>query len=201
MSLYQNEAKYLVSDILGEPFDAPIIEQFLSHFPTQNELCQATAEEVKLVTGIGNANARKIMAALKFAQFLAIPPEPPTVIRKPEDVFNLIAPCLRYESREHFVCLFLNTKNRILAKETISVGTLDSAIVHPREVFRAAIKRGSASIICAHNHPSGDSTPSDQDIEITKRLIKSGDIIGINVLDHVVIGAGEYVSLKAKGFM
>jgi DNA repair protein RadC len=91
---------------------------------------------------------------------------------------------LRYLQKEHFVCLFLNTKNHVIGQETLSVGSLNASIVHPREVFRAAIKRSSASIICVHNHPSGDPTPSPEDIQLTHRLVEAGSIIGIEVLDH-----------------
>ena len=108
---------------------------------------------------------------------------------------------LRYLSKEHFVCLFLNTKNHIIAQETLSVGSLNASIVHPREVFRAAIKCSSASIVCAHNHPSGDPTPSPEDIRMTRRLCEAGEIVGIDVLDHVVIGDGQFVSLKEQGLM
>ncbi|MNM59149.1 hypothetical protein D3C81_703940 [compost metagenome] len=93
----------------------------------------------------------------------------------------------------------MNTKNRVIFKEVISIGSLNAAIVHPREVFRAAIKRCSASLICAHNHPSGDSTPSPEDVNLTKRLVAAGEIIGIEVLDHVIIGGNQFYSLKEHG--
>lgn len=103
--------------------------------------------------------------------------------------------------KEHFVCLFLNTKNHVIGQETLSMGSLNASIVHPREVFRAAIKCSSASIICAHNHPSGDPTPSPEDISLTARLLQAGEIIGIDVLDHLIIGDSSFVSLKEKGHM
>lgn len=108
---------------------------------------------------------------------------------------------LRYLQKEHFVCLFLNTKNHVIGQETLSMGSLNASIVHPREVFRAAIKCSSASIICAHNHPSGDPTPSPEDISLTARLLQAGEIIGIDVLDHLIIGDSSFVSLKEKGHM
>lgn len=115
--------------------------------------------------------------------------------------FDLLEPELRYATKEHFICLFLNTKNRVIFKEIISIGSLNAAIVHPREVFRAAIKRCSASLICAHNHPSGDPNPSPEDVELTKRLARAGEIVGIEVLDHLIIGGNTFVSLKEKGLM
>ncbi|MNG08972.1 hypothetical protein D3C84_923670 [compost metagenome] len=99
------------------------------------------------------------------------------------------------------MCLFLNTKNQVVARETLSIGTLNASLVHPREVFREAIKRSSASIICAHNHPSGDPAPSPEDITLTQRLREAGTLIGIEVLDHLIIGDGKFVSLKERGLL
>jgi len=95
----------------------------------------------------------------------------------------------------------LNTKNHIIARETLSMGTLNASLVHPREVFKAAVQKSSASIICVHNHPSGDPTPSPEDIALTKRLAEAGHLMGIDVLDHLVIGDGRFVSLKEQGYM
>jgi DNA repair protein RadC len=97
--------------------------------------------------------------------------------------------------------LYLNTKNQVLHKQTIFIGSLNASIVHPREVFREALKRSAASIICLHNHPSGDPAPSREDIEVTKRLVECGKMIGIDVLDHVIIGENKFVSLKEKGYL
>jgi DNA repair protein RadC len=108
---------------------------------------------------------------------------------------------MRFLSQEHFVCLYLNTKNQVLHKQTIFIGSLNASIVHPREVFREALKRSAASIICLHNHPSGDPAPSREDIEVTKRLVECGKMIGIDVLDHVIIGENKFVSLKEKGYL
>ena len=103
--------------------------------------------------------------------------------------------------REHFKIIHLNTKNNIIGVETISIGSLNSSIVHPREVFKSAIIKSSASIICLHNHPSGDTKPSRADIDITQRLIKAGEIIGIKVLDHLIIGEDNYLSMKEEGII
>lgn len=122
-------------------------------------------------------------------------------IRKPEDVYQEVAADLSTLDKEHFMVILLNTKNRIISKETISVGSLNSAIVHPREVFKTAIIKGAASIVCVHNHPSGDPTPSSEDIRLTKRLIQAGEILGIDALDHVVVGIEGYISLREKGLV
>jgi len=103
--------------------------------------------------------------------------------------------------QEHFVVLFLNIKNQVMHRQTIFVGSLNASIVHPREIFREAVRRSTASIVCAHNHPSGNPAPSPEDIEVTKRLVEAGSIIGIELLDHVIIGDHQFISLKEKGFM
>ncbi|HDR6242880.1 TPA: DNA repair protein RadC [Bacillus cereus] len=99
----------------------------------------------------------------------------------------------------NFICLYLNTKNQVIHRQTIFIGSLNTSIVHPREVFKEAFRRAAASIICLHNHPSGDPTPSREDIAVTKRLVECGQIIGIEVLDHIIIGDHKFVSLKEKG--
>jgi DNA repair protein RadC len=152
--------------------------------------------------GIGHAKALQVQASIELGRRLVRTAQPETVtIRSPRDVSLLMMEELRYLQKEHFVCLFLNTKNHVIGQETLSIGSLNASIVHPREVFLAAIKRSSASIICVHNHPSGDPTPSPEDIEITRRLVEAGSVIGIEVLDHVIIGDLESVSLKELGLM
>lgn len=126
--------------------------------------------------------------------------EPSLVMKNPEAVFRYCQDMIALE-REHFVILMLNTKNKVKKRETISVGSLNATVVHPREVFRAAILHNSASIICVHNHPSGDPTPSPEDIQVAKRLTETGELIGIPVLDHMVIGADGYISLQERGLV
>lgn len=121
-----------------------------------------------------------------------------TTIRSPQDAFVFLED-MRFLKQEHFVCLCLNTKNQVLHRETVFVGSLNSSIVHPREVFQLALKKTSASILVAHNHPSGDPSPSREDIEVTRRLLDVGKIMGIDLLDHLIIGDGKFYSLKEKG--
>jgi len=113
-----------------------------------------------------------------------------------EDVFNYYVDELQDKKKEHFYALLLDTKNRIISEELVSVGILDASIIHPREVFKSAIKASSNSIILVHNHPSGDCTPSNEDKEVTKILESAGDLLGINVLDHIIIGKDKYYSFK-----
>lgn len=122
----------------------------------------------------------------------------PDSIRSPQDVYQLSLDLVS-EKQEHFVVFFLNSKNQVTRRKTIFVGSLNATVVHPREVFRAAIEHASASIVCVHNHPSGDPTPSPEDIMLTQRLREAGEIIGIELLDHVIVGRTGWTSLKAKG--
>ncbi|TCZ75165.1 JAB domain-containing protein [Paenibacillus albiflavus] len=165
-------------------------------------LGEMSTEQLMQIKGIGAAKALQIQAGVELGRRIAGSTRSDAVIiRSPQDVTRLLTEDLRYLTKEHFVCLFLNTKNHVIGQETLSIGSLNASIVHPREVFQAAIKRNSAAIVCAHNHPSGDPTPSPQDIDITKRLVEAGEIIGIDVLDHIIIGDNGYISLKEKGYM
>jgi DNA repair protein RadC len=120
-------------------------------------------------------------------------------IKNAEDVYNYFKDELVTKNKEHFIALFLDTKNRIIGEEQVSVGTLNASIIHPREVFCSAIKAAASSVVIVHNHPSGDCKPSKEDESITKMLCDAGKILGINVLDHVIIGKDGFVGLKEKG--
>ena len=122
-------------------------------------------------------------------------------VTSPKEVYKIIAEYLKGVDREHLVLITLDTKNVTTSITTISIGSLNTSIVHPREVFKTAILSNAASIILAHNHPSGDSTPSKEDINITDRIKESGKILGIDLLDHLIIGDDSYISLKEKGIL
>ncbi|WP_040950136.1 RadC family protein [Gorillibacterium massiliense] len=165
-------------------------------------LVDMSTNQLMQVKGIGPAKALQIQAGIELGRRLARTSlEEKDFIRSPEDAARFLMEDMRYLQKEHFVCLFLNTKNRIIATETLSIGSLNASIVHPREVFRAAIKCSSASIICVHNHPSGDPAPSPEDLQITARLVEAGELVGIEVLDHLILGDGRFISLKEKGYM
>jgi DNA repair protein RadC len=119
-------------------------------------------------------------------------------IRGPDDVVAVVGPKLRKEHREHFLVLLLNVRHEVMAKETVSVGSLNASIVHPREVFKAAVLASAAAIVLVHNHPSGDPEPSEEDLSITKRLVEAGDLLGIGVLDHVIVASRGVVSLRSR---
>lgn len=179
-----------------------LANRILSESGGLRSLVDMSKDQLTQIKGIGDAKALQIQAGIELGRRLSKSSyEERVTIRSPKDIANLMSEELRYLQKEHFVVLFLNTKNHVLAQETLSMGSLNASIVHPREVFRAAIKRSSASIICVHNHPSGDPTPSPEDISLTGRLVEAGAIIGIEVLDHVIIGDQRFISLKEQGFM
>lgn len=179
-----------------------LANRILKTFDKIQDLRDATVEEMMAVKGIGQAKAVQILAAVEIGKRLYQKhSEGRYVIRSPEDAAAYLMTDMSSLLQEHFVVLFLNVKNEVLHKQTIFIGSLNSSIVHPREIYREAVKRSAASIIAAHNHPSGNPAPSPEDIEVTKRLVEAGSIIGIDLLDHVIIGDHKFISLKEKGYM
>lgn len=179
-----------------------LANRLLTQFDGLLWLKEAAVEEIMGIKGIGQAKAVQIAAAVELGRRISnLSYDDRYVIRGPEDGANYVMNDMRFLQQEHFVCLYLNTKNQVLHKQTIFIGSLNASIVHPREVFKEAFRRSAASIICLHNHPSGDPSPSREDIEVTKRLVECGRIIGIEILDHLIIGDNKYVSMKEKGLM
>ncbi|WP_126427947.1 RadC family protein [Brevibacillus marinus] len=179
-----------------------LAQRLLSAFGSLHGIAQASHQELLKIKGIGPVKAVELHAAFELGRRLAKSDRKEgQPIRMPRDAAELLMPEMRHLTQEHFVCLFLNTKNQVIGKHTVFVGSLDAAIVHPREIFREAIRRSSASVICLHNHPSGDPTPSREDITVTRTLRDVGELIGITLLDHVIIGDGCFVSLKEQGHL
>lgn len=165
-------------------------------------LSDASFEELTSVKGIGKCKAAQIISAIELGKRIAAQGgEDKIKVTSPLDISGLIMEEMRYLKREHFRIAILDTKNHIITIEEISIGNLNSSIVHPREVFNVAIKRTANSIILIHNHPSGDPTPSREDINITNRLIEAGNIIGIKVLDHIIIGDNKYLSFRERNII
>ena len=166
------------------------------------DLGMAEVRELTEIDGIGEAKACSIVASLELSKRLISGRRSAVKerVRDPGQVVELFEEEMTGEKREVFMAICLDSKLQIESKSVISIGNLDSAPVHPREVFAPAIKRGAAALIVAHNHPSGDPTPSTQDIDVTKRLIKASEIIGIKLLDHVIIGNGCFISMKTEGY-
>lgn len=159
-------------------------------------LYTATVEEISSIKGIGIAKATQIKAAIELGRRLSMESLIKCSIKSPLDVVDYLMEEMRYSMEENFNVVLLDTKNKVISVENITKGIVNASLVHPREVFKVAIRKNSTSMILAHNHPSGDPTPSKEDRSITKRLVKTGEIVGIHVLDHIIIGDGNYLSFK-----
>lgn len=167
-----------------------------------NGLLNSEADELIKISGIGKAKAVQLLALGELTKrFKAYKSGENYKILTPKDAASLIMDELKVFDKEHLYVIMLNTKNVVIKISDVSVGSLNSSIVHPREVYNEPIVKHAASIIICHNHPSGDPEPSSEDINITKRLKECGKIIGIELLDHIIIGDGVYISLKEKGIV
>jgi len=176
-------------------------QRLLSQFGNLKRIAGASVEELSQIKGIGVAKASQIKAAFELANRLEgySEAEDKPVIKTPDDVASLVKGRLKGKKKEHFLALLLDTRNQLIKVAEISVGSLDTSIVHPREVFKEAISASAASVIFVHNHPSGDPTASEDDIKLTKRLAEVGEIMGIDVLDHIIVCDKQHLSLKREG--
>jgi DNA repair protein RadC len=198
-------AQEILSLILGRGISGESVtmtaQRLLSNFGGLKGIAGASLEELSGVKGIGPAKASQIKAAFELANRLEGYPESgmAPLVKTPEEVVSLVKPGLKGKKKEHFQALLLDTRSRLIRIAGISIGSLDASIVHPREVFKEAVSASAASVIFVHNHPSGDPAPSEDDIKLTKRLAEAGEIMGIEVLDHVIIGGDGFRSLKREG--
>jgi DNA repair protein RadC len=184
----------------GTVFD--LANRVLAHSGGIYGLVDVDIAELKMIPGIGTAKALQVAASVELGRRIALKPTSVKLqIRTADDAAGYVMDRMRHLKKEHFVTLHLDTKHRLLGEEISSVGSLDASIVHPREVFKSAIRRSASAILCLHNHPSGDPTPSMEDIMVTKRLLEAGGILGIDLLDHIVVGDGRFISLKAEGYL
>lgn len=176
-------------------------QKLLSQFGSLQRLAEASIEELSSIKGIGLAKATQIKAVFEIGRRLSthVPSYKSKELNDPKKVYQLIKSKLKDYTREHFYIIILNSRNYSIAE--ISVGSLNASIVHPREVFSEAIKNKAASVIFAHNHPSGDPEPSEDDLAITKRLVESGKILGIEIIDHIIITKNGFFSFKEKGLL
>ncbi|WP_084414116.1 RadC family protein [Salibacterium aidingense] len=192
--------KNLLATTTREKEDSYVVNEIFTRYPSVKELLDVTEEELLQIKGIGTVKAKQIVAALKLARMNTSASDERFIIRSPEDGYEYLKD-MQYLDREHFVVLGLNTKNEVMFRETVFVGSLNSSIVHPRECFKHLIRRSCTNAVVAHNHPSGDVTPSKEDINVTHRLTDAGKMIGIEILDHLIIGGEQHASLKEKGYL
>lgn len=158
---------------------------------TEHELCGE---------GLTLTQAQRVMAGFQVGRkWSFVSTEQRFTIRSPEDAYSYLRAKIAYEKQEVFYVLYLNTKNEVIYEQAVFKGSLNASIVHPRECYRFAVQHAAASIVCAHNHPSGQPTPSREDINVTKRLAECGKLMGIELIDHLVVCQEKYVSLKEKG--
>ena len=177
-------------------------KELATRYTTPRTLFQTTIQELQEIEGIGETRAKQILALVELSKrMLNTNGNNKVTLSSPKGVADLLAPEMQFLDREHFKVVLLNTKNKVITIETVSIGSLNSTIVHPREIYKNPIKNSAAAIIAVHNHPSGDPTPSSEDIETTKRLKEVGKLLGIELLDHVIIGDGDYYSFKENGLI
>ncbi|MBI5869839.1 MAG: DNA repair protein RadC [Actinobacteria bacterium] len=163
-------------------------------------LSPVTPEEISTSCSVSAADAERLSASIELARRLLWPDDGLGPIRSPRDACRA-ASGIRAAAREHFLALYLNARNSIIHQETVSIGSLNANIVHPREVFRPAITRSAAAIILVHNHPSGDVTPSQEDLNLTARLVEAGRLLGIEVLDHLIVAEKRYLSFRSEAYL
>lgn len=179
-----------------------IAQELLTRFGNIKAISEATLEELSQIKGIGFAKAAQIKACFELGKRQELEPEMKNFdIQNPQDIVKAIQSSIKDKAKEHFKLILLNTRNKIIGISTVSIGTLNSNLVHPREVFKEAISHSAASVVFAHNHPSGDPEPSEDDLTITKRLTEAGKILGIEVMDHIIITKNDFFSFKEKGLM
>lgn len=200
-------AQEILALILGRGIkDESVIvtaQKLLSTFGNLKNIAAASMEELTKIKGIGPAKAAQIKAAFELSKRVedSSDKDQKATVKSPEDAIKSVKNQLKGKKREHFLVLSLDTRNHLINIQTISIGSLDSSIVHPREVFKEAISSTAASVIFVHNHPSGDPTPSEDDIKLTKRLVEAGEILGIEVLDHIIICDKDYISMKNRNLL
>lgn len=189
----------IMRDILKNIIREESLDYLLKNYPTTRLLLNASESELTKAPGVGSKKAKELKSIFELSMLLLEPEaSEPIYIRNPLDVYNLLKIMTFYEE-ERCVAILLDTKNKVISQTLVSQGSLNSSILHPREVFAPAVRQKAESIILCHNHPSGDPTPSQEDISISKRLVESGKILGIDLVDSVIIGSGSYISLKERG--
>lgn len=199
LSAYELLAIVLGNGIKGESAIL-VAQRTLKAFANLRGLSQASIEELSRLKGIGLVRAIQIKAAFELGKRIERDEEEKFVISGPADVARLMRPRLNHNQKESFILLCLDARNAVKRISPISIGTLDSSVIHPREVFKEAVQCLASAIILVHNHPSGNPDPSPEDAAVTRRMIDAGSIIGIRVLDHVITAQQKYYSFQEHGF-
>ncbi len=163
-------------------------------------LSPVTPDEISRSCGISALSAERLSAAIELAKRLLWPDDGRGPVRTPQDACRAAAD-IRMAVKEHFLALYLDARNVVISREVVSVGSLNANIVHPREVFRSAIANGAAAVILVHNHPSGDVSPSREDLKLTSRLADAGRLLGIEVLDHVIVSRNRFLSFRSESYL
>ncbi len=185
-------------------------QKLLSRFGSLQGVTEASLEELKQINGIGIAKAAQIKACLEIGKRARIQSssvqekgvkKQDEKVASPQKVYELVKSKLRNYAKEHFFVLSFDTRNKVLGMDVVSVGTLGASLVHPREAFEVAIRRHADHIVVAHNHPSQDLEPSQEDRNVTKLLVESGKVLGIALVDHLIVGTDAYISFKEQGFL
>ncbi|MCB1213552.1 MAG: DNA repair protein RadC [Chlamydiia bacterium] len=177
-----------------------LAHEIVAHFGDLEALAQASLAELCALKGVGDAKALQIAAVAGLGRRLAARvPKERVRIQTPTHAYQIVREELENETREKFLILLLDTKAALIKTETIAIGTLNEVLVHPRELFLPAIRHSADSIILAHNHPSGDCTPSNEDLILTKKIVDAGHLLEIQVQDHLIVGRGDFTSLRQRG--
>lgn len=177
-----------------------IAHEIMRKFGSVQGVSKASLEELSAIRGIGAAKAAQIKAAFELARREELENDlPPFTVNNPLTLVKHIRATIRDKAKEHFKLVLLNTRNKVTGVVSVSVGTLNASLVHPREVFKEAIRRSAASVILVHNHPSNDTEPSEEDLKLTRRMVEAGRILGIDVLDHIIVSQKDFLSLKSRG--
>jgi len=179
-----------------------IAQELLTRFGNIKAISEASLEELSQIKGIGLAKAAQIKACFELGKRQDLEPELKDFdIKDPQSVVKAIRASIKDKAKEHFKLILLNARNKIIGISTVSIGSLNASIVHPREVFKDAIMHNAYSVVLAHNHPSGDTEPSEDDLMITKKLVESGKILGVEVTDHLIVTKNGYFSFKEKNLI
>ena len=190
----------LLAALAGGPGQLEIAYALIAKFNTLPSMLNAIDSEFQEVPGVGPVMAARLKAALEIGRrLMSEMPEDRVTIRSPSDTAQLLMAKMSHLEHEHFVVLMLNTRNQLMSKLTLYIGSRNSINIRVAEVFTEAVRRRAAAIIVAHNHPSGDPTPSPEDVNITRELVKAGNLLGIELLDHLVIGQQRFTSLRERG--